>query len=268
MKFHVITGLPRAGSTLLCNILNQNPNFYASSTSDLCFIVSQIVSAWSNSVEIKNELNQDRKKAEEKMHKALRSFTDSWYSDQKKKIVFDKSRSWGTNSIVLKSLYPDSKIIVLVRDLKNVFASIEKQHRNSPLLDEAKTPQEKTIYDRADKMFAPQGIIGSAVLGIEDLIRRKPKGVIFIQYESLASDPEGIIKTLYKNLEEKCFKHDFKNVKNTATDPDGFYLQKYPHKGEGRVKPSDQFEWKKYVSEDLAKVIMTKFTAYNRFFGY
>ena len=32
-NFHMIAGLPRAGSTLLCQILNSNPNFHVTPTS-------------------------------------------------------------------------------------------------------------------------------------------------------------------------------------------------------------------------------------------
>ena len=34
-NFNIITGMPRSGSTLLCNILSQNPAFHAGATSPL-----------------------------------------------------------------------------------------------------------------------------------------------------------------------------------------------------------------------------------------
>ena len=58
MKLHVITGLPRAGSTLMQNVLAQNPKFKVTSTSELPSIISEISKIWSNSLEIKNYLNE------------------------------------------------------------------------------------------------------------------------------------------------------------------------------------------------------------------
>lgn len=268
MKLHVITGLPRAGSTLFCNILNQNEKFWATSTSPMPRLLNSITKNWSDSVEIKNLLEKQKELTENKMKESLKSFIETWYKYENKEIVFDKSRGWSGNNLMLKHLYPDSKIIVLIRDLRNVFASIEKQHRKNPLLDEANNIQEKTVYTRADNMFSPNGLIGSCLVGIEDLIRRDPDGLIFVQYETLTQNPKLVMERIYTELEEEYFNHDFDNIKNTAIDCDGHYLHKYPHKGEGKIEVNDVEEWKKYISIDLANTIMNRFKDYNKFFGY
>lgn len=268
MKLNVITGLPRSGSTLLCNIINQNDRFWATSTSNLPQMINAITHTWSDSVEVKNLLEKHKEETEKKMYDSVVAFIEKWHGIEGKEIIFDKSRGWSSNNLMLKYLYPDAKIIVLVRDLRNVFSSIEKQHQKNPLLDEAQTPIAKTLYDRADKMFGPEGIIGSCIVGVEDLIRREPEGVVFVKYETLSSDPSKVMKKLYEDMGEEFFGHDFRNVKNTAIDCDGHYLHKYPHKGEGEIKPGDPDEWKKYVSDDIGEIIMERFPDYNKFFGY
>lgn len=45
---HLMAGLPRSGSTLMCNILNQNPRFHATSTSGILDIVLTIRNQWEN----------------------------------------------------------------------------------------------------------------------------------------------------------------------------------------------------------------------------
>ena len=106
------------------------------------------------------------------------------------------------------------------------------------------------------------------MVGIEDLMRRDPKGLIFIQYETFTTNPKIVMETLYKAMEIEYFDHDFDNIKNTAIDCDGHYLHKYPHRGEGKIEPCDPFEWKDYVSKDVANTIMERFKDYNEFFGY
>ncbi len=263
---HVITGLPRSGSTLLCNILNQNPGFLATSTSELPMFLSQITHSWTGSIDVKNELNRDREATEQKMLRTMRAYVEAWHKSDK--LVFDKSRGWSNNVLMLHKLFPEAKALVMVRDLRNVFASIEKQHRKFPLLDDAQDLKSKTLYTRADLMFGPEGVVGGPIIGIEDIIRRKHKNVLFIRFEDFAKNPSNYMTGIYKFLGEDLFEHDFDNVKNTATDPDGFYLHKYPHQGSGKVEQSDPEEWKNFVSDDLAKTIMERFADFNRHFEY
>ena len=264
-KFNVITGLPRSGSTLLCNILNQNPEFHASTTSILLQLINNISLFWSNSPEVKGMLQNNRVETEEKLSRVLKGITKNWYNTDK--VIFDKCRGWGSNSLLFNTLF-NGLIICLVRDLRNVFASIEKQHRKYPVLDLAKNNQEKTIYDKADKMFSADGIIGMPILGIEDLIRRKPKNVMFIKYEELSCNPKNVMMQIYERLGIEYHEHDFEDIKNTAQDPDYLYLNKYPHEGSGKILPYNPNEWKAYVSEDLANTIMQRFPQYNSWFEY
>lgn len=268
MKLNVITGLPRSGSTLLTNILNQNPKFFASSTSCVPQFVNGLSFNWSNSIEIKSMLDKDPDATNKRMRDTARATVEAWYAVENKEIIFDKSRAWASSSLLLQDIFPEAKIIVTVRDLRNVFASVEKQHRKNPILDESTNLIEKTIYNRADKMFSAEGLIGAPILGIEDLARRKPNGVIYVMYESFVQNPQVVMDRIYQEIGESPFDHDFDNVVNTSTDPDGFYLNKYPHKGEGKVEPGDPDEWKKYLSPDLGNTIMTRFADFNKFFGY
>lgn len=268
MNLNVICGMPRSGSTLFCNILNQNNNFLATTTSSLPQTLNAISQSWTNSIEIRNLLEKQKEETEDRMLKSMKSFVDSWYQKDNKKVIFDKSRGWNNNCLMLKHLYPDSKIIIFVRDLRNIFASVEKQHRKNPLVEEIMNPLDKTILSRADKMFSAEGFIGSCINGIEDIIRRNPPGLIIVQYEAFCMNPKSFMQKIYKEIGEEYFEHDFENIKNTSIDCDGHYLNKFPHKGEGKVIVEDPEEWKKYISKDLAEIIVKRFPDFNNNFGY
>lgn len=263
MKFHAITGLPRSGSTLLCNVLAQNPKFYASSTSVIAPSVAGLTNLWSNSPEVKSDLAHDKDRTEKRLQRTLKAMIDCWYVDEKSKTVFDKSRGWAMHSLVLQQIYPQAKIIAMVRDLRSVFASIEKQHRKNPILDHT-TGQ--PIAGRADQMFSPDGMIGGPVMGVLDLIARQPPGMVVIQYETFVQNPQMIMEKLYAELGEKPCEHDFEAVKNTATDLDALYLNKFPHEGSGKIEPGEG--WQEYVPSGLASQIMGRFPNYNQAFGY
>lgn len=263
---NIICGLPRSGSTLLCNILNQNPRFHATSTSPLVTCFGALLGHLSRSIEIKGELGQDRQAVERKVKRSVKAFCDSWHRDQAGKEVFDKNRGWLHNIIPLLEIYPDAKIIVTVRDLRDVFASIEKQHRRSGLFREEMVPLKANLADRLERMFNADGLIGTPLLGIKDcLLRQLP--VHFMRYEDWSADPKAAFNKLYCFLLEDEFEHDFENVINTSTDPDHMMLYKYPHEGSGQVKPA-MGSWKDYMREEVGVQIITLFEWFCKEFDY
>jgi sulfotransferase len=263
---NVICGLPRSGSTLLCNVLNQNPVLWASSTSLLPSLCATLVHVWSNSPELKVALNQNSEKTEELLKNILKTVCEKWHRGKEDKIIFDKSRAWAHNLLLLKSIYPDAKIIVTVRDLREVFASVEKQHRRTGFLDEASGLAKKTIFGRADTLFSPDGLIGGPLAGIEDILNRK-FDVHWVKYEEFAQSPRNTLAKIYAYLDVVPWEHDFDNVINVAEDPDWLYNGKFPHEGKGKVsKPENQ--WHKYMSDSIADLIVTKFSKYQKQFNY
>ncbi len=266
--FHVISGLPRSGSTLLCNILNQNPEFYAGSTSPLPEICSGFVNIISNSMEIKACLVNDSEATQKRLQGMIMGLIVEWYADKQDKVIFDKSRGWPFSSTLLRSVFENIKMIVTVRDLRSVFGSIEKQHQKTPIFDQAMNPIQKTITSRADSMMSPEGIIGQCVHGVEDVMMRKPDNVFVLQYESFTVDPATKIKELYNFLGLPHFEHTYDDIKNTSEDVDSLYLNKFPHQGVGKINPADKTEWEEYVPEELAKLIIERYPSYNQRFGY
>ena len=265
-SFNVVCGLPRSGSTLLCNVLNQNPEIHASSTSIIATIINSTSHIISNSPEFKSLLIRNREDTEARVISMMRSNVETWYSD--KENVFDKSRVWASCSPLLKQLFPESLIICIVRDLRNIFASIEKHHIKNPILDTSIDVLAKTIYNRADELFSPGNLMGASISGVEDLVRRKPDNLVFIRYEDFVVSPAKFIKEIYLRSEIKHFDHDYENIKNTSEDVDELWLNKFPHQGSGKVHITDPYEWRKYVSEDLARLIMERYPFYNRSFNY
>jgi sulfotransferase len=265
--FHAIGGTPRSGSTLLCNILNQNPRFHASSTSCIAASYRALSRLWSTSPALKSDRIHDKEAADARMLRSSRAMIESWYEDKEDAIIFDKGRLWNNQPLPLKHIFPESHLFVCVRDLRDVLASVEKRHTENPILDLAQTPEQLTLLSRATRMFSPDGDIGAPLLGVEDLYRRQLGFVHFIQFETLVRNPKLIMDGIYTALGEDGFEHDFKNVECTATDVDGLYHDKFPHDGSGEVKPPEG-KWSDYISPDIAAKIMQEFPTYNRAFNY
>lgn len=249
---NVITGLPRSGSTLLCNILNQNSKNYASDTSTLAGIVQAISNGLSNQLEAQNVDHA-------RVIEATKAFISTWYDVDK--TIYDKGRLWSSMGLIYQSLEL-GKMFVLVRDLRDVYASMEKHHRKNPMLAAPNIISSTGVFQRADMAFSPEGMIGSCVAGIEDLIRRDLPNVVFVQYEAMCADPQKVLSSF------DDFEYDFDNVKNVSEELDKAYHDKYPHHGDGKVSTKSIGMWKEFIDNDLAENIKAKFPLYNKTFGY
>src|ERR1700733_11239192 len=94
-KIFFQSSLPRAGSTLLQNIIAQNPDFYATPTSGALELIFGARLNYTNSPEFKAQDAEQMKKAFLAFSRAglkayYRSLTD-------KPCVMDKSRGWGVH---------------------------------------------------------------------------------------------------------------------------------------------------------------------------
>ena len=257
---HVVTGLPRSGSTLFCNLLNQNPDFYASSTSILAGLVHSFSRTVSDEIETKSNLAS----VEQRSRRSLRAMCNAWH--QEPKIIFDKGRGWVHNLLILKDIYPAAKVIILIRDLREVLASIEKHHRANPILDLTAVAAQRGLTHRTQALFSADGIVGHCLMGIQDILARN-LDVFWIKFEDFAQRPGQIMVDLYKYLEEPIYNHNFDNVKNVSEEADNLYLNKFPHKGEGKIALPPT-SWPNYMSANLAESLMEQFAWYNDKFGY
>lgn len=260
-QINAIAGLPRSGSTLLCNIFNQNTDIHATSTSCLPFFVKNVISG-TEQLEFKNLLDKWPVKTENRLKESLRNFVWTWHSAHEKDYVFDKSRGWTDSSFIFRDLFPERKIIVCVRDLRDIFASIVKQDRKNGVLG-----GNKSIQDKYSEVFGPQGIIGFPLKAIYDIILTPRPNIIFLRYENFVANPKETMFDLYNMLGIPPFEHDFEKVENTSYDCDGFYLNKFPHKGSGIVKPTIS-KPEEYIPIGMIQEIMRVNEKYNRAFGY
>ena len=89
-KFHFISGLPRAGSTLLAAILNQNPRFRAGMTSPLADIMGVVMAEASSKNDFSFDVSDDQRVA------MLRGLVENFYAGQAD--AGDRAASEGTPS--------------------------------------------------------------------------------------------------------------------------------------------------------------------------
>ncbi|MEI8249390.1 MAG: sulfotransferase [Candidatus Taylorbacteria bacterium] len=236
--YYFISGLPRSGSTLLCNILNQNPRFHATSTSGVLDMLLAIRNNWNNIVEFKATRNEFAK------IRVLRGMLESFYADVDKPIIFDKSRGWlGFLEMAENLIGNKAKILVPVRDIREVLSSFEKLWRkesvSGQISQEKQNPLEfQTVEGRCETFLKINQPVGSAYNRIKDALHRGyGDRMHFIFFDELTENPKATIDAVYAFLGEKPFAHDFDNIEQTTHEDDFFHGFKDLHTIRKQVLP-------------------------------
>jgi sulfotransferase len=263
MRLHALAGLPRSATTLLANVLAQHPDVHVSGTSALPLCIEAVVNTLSSAPEVQSDL-ATVPGAYERYVGAMRGLIDGWYADHDEAVVIDKGRGWVMHRALLDQLAPGAVLVVCVRDPRDVVASIERQHRGTAAFN---SPLARTIYEAADLLMRPEGMVGGPMRYAEDLLRRKAGGVMWVRYESLVVDPGAVIGRVADAMGLGPFGFDFENVENTASDLDAIHRNKFPHDGSGPIKPTGT-DWRDVMDEGLAAVVAGVYPLYMQTFGY
>jgi sulfotransferase len=225
-KLFFQSSLPRSGSTLLQNILAQNPDIYATPTSGVLELIYGARENYTNSPEF---TAQDK----ELMRKGFISFCkngmDAFYNSiTDKKYVVDKSRGWGIYYDFLSSVRGEEpKIICMIRDLRDVFASMENNFRKNPEKSNSVVNWAQmtgtTVPKRVDT-WAQSQPVGLAIERLQEIIRFGNNAkILFVKYEDLCLRPDSEIIRIYDYLGIPYFKHDFDNIEQITKEDDEIY---------------------------------------------
>lgn len=210
-KYHFITGLPRSGSTLLTSILNQNPRFHSSITDPMATFVMGALETIGSEPGMKSEIPDFRKK------NLIKGMFEGFYKHVDKEVVFNTNRGWTFLTPQIKDVFPESKLIVCVRDLNWILDSFETAHRKHPLSTNTVTGgPSKTVYDRIQGLMDPKGVVGFPYVGVKQAITGNEKNMLMlVEYDEMCKNPKKVMQAVYQFLDEPYFEHDFNNVEKT-----------------------------------------------------
>lgn len=221
-KVHFISGLPRSGSTLLTNILLQNPKFQTTATSSLLDFLLQVRDNW-NKLEGHTTYPDGQNK-----WNVIRSILQN-YHNTSRPIIFDKNRGWSTHvEFIEKVTGEKAKIIACVRNLEDICTSFEKLFRKNradgEIHGEFSNSQMKTLDGRISIWTADEGVLGRPYVSLLDTIQRGlGDRILFFPYEDWTSNPDYWFKQLYNFIGETYYQHDFNNIEQVIRENDAGY---------------------------------------------
>lgn len=215
---HFCGGLPRSGSTILMNILQQNPRLFTTGTCALPDLISNHILIKSRYRESFQAMSTDQ--ADRAMFGLVHGATQGWFEGlTNKPVVISKNRGWSS----IFHLYNRSKYIVMVRDLRDVVESFEKvndkvlalhAYGDAGVFTPAMHQHEKYkhYFDEPNSLSAP---LQTEVPRLMEIFKRTKNKVMFIRYEDFTSQPEQMLVKLYNFLDEEYFQHDLNKIEQS-----------------------------------------------------
>ena len=233
-NFIGVTGLPRAGSTLLCQLLAQHPDVHCEGhSSPLCNTLLGIRRMVSDDTFFLSQLDNRFESAYASLTSAMQGFLRGWHRDCGKKAVVDKNRAWLHAIELLLQIAPEAKLIVCLRDLGQIYGSIEAQHQRTIFLDFIDHLADYDRLGRADMLFAKDKAIGAPLVSlnaVQDLPAEVRKRLYFLRYEDVMSQPAACMTHVYDWLGLSALEIDPRNLATGVQESDSQYHMKYPHR--------------------------------------
>jgi sulfotransferase len=224
-KIFYNSSLPRSGSTLIQNILAQNPDIYTTPTSGLFEMLAACRTIFTDSLEFKA---QDTEEMQTGFKSLLKSALYGFYEPlTNRKYVIDKCRGWNSEWEFINAFDPEPKIICMIRDIRAIFASLEKKYRSNPLIDHHIAnwgDLTGTTTDKRMVVWSNNPPIGPSMDRLYQVcVQGLHKHILFVKFEELCENPNLQLQRIYEYLEIPYFQHDFENIEQFTREDDKWY---------------------------------------------
>ena len=263
--------MPRACSTLLQNILAQDPDIHATGTDGSLELL------YGAQVNATNDAAMEAMPEAVRL-KAWRGFCRGGLMGyvaalSNKPHTCIKSRGIGVHYNWYTAFMGEPiKVICMVRDLRSVLSSMEKIHRKNveharPIVNHAQMTG-TTTEKRVDIWLNSQPV----GLALERFWQMRLEGIdkqcLFVRAEDLASDPQTQMARIYQYLGLPEYQHDFDRVPQATVEDDSVYgLTPDLHKTRTKVEPLTP-DYKDVLGHGLSKSINQRVEWYQTWMGY
>jgi sulfotransferase len=179
-------------------------------SSPLSQIVSQTFEAMGKNNEFSIFITPEQRQA------VLTGIFTSYYQSIDSEVIFDTSRAWCGKLPLVKTLFPQAKVIVCVRNLAWVMDSLESIVRRNPLQPSGmfqNSNEMVNVYTRTETLGRGDRLVGFAYDALKEAYYSAEAGsMLLVDYEALTQAPAQVIGLIYQFIGEPTFDHDFDNL--------------------------------------------------------
>lgn len=266
MSLYFLSGLPRTGTTLLSNILNENKIIHVTPTSSLLDFLSGVSHVYEQVQKRHIHTNP------EQINNIYKSIFNSYYSHIENPIVIDKWRGWISNVKQLKQVTSENpKLIYTYRPIEEIITSflylISKDPDN--YVDKNLISLGKDISNKNRALFLwENGVVGECYNMLRNyLISDNSADILFLSYSDLIENPEELLNKVYKFLDSSYFNHNFNSISNITNDNDNYWGLKNLHSVRSTLE-IEKKDSRDYLDESTIDFFKHKNKIFNLFTNY
>jgi sulfotransferase len=215
-KYYFLSGMPRAGNTILSCVLNQNKKISVSGNSLISETLFKLDSWKETDVAYKNFPD------EQSYQSMMKSIIPSYYSKWNAEYIIDRS-SWVTPAIfsLIEKYCPNEiKIVCLIRNTFDIFKSwIDWSNKNPDNFINRET-NNGTIEEKFEYIFNPHRQLIHQALSINTLNKIDPQNNlhILVDYDDFTNNPQKEVERIYEFLNIPQYSHNYKKIKQLSVN--------------------------------------------------
>lgn len=203
--FYYLAGLPRTASTVLGEILNQNPRIHVSPASPMSEIISEILAKWRA-----DQITLKAYKHPEQLPNVWRGVREGMYQHRSEPVIIDKSWAWHMQDAISSTreiLGEEMKVICPVDNIADCLASfINLIHTNPDSLsfvDAALRNDHKPLNDENRCMALMDPRIPTSVGWCYNNLKqtwqsKSRKNLLIVERRDLVDNPNDVVNRIYE----------------------------------------------------------------------
>ena len=259
-QLHYCLGLPRTASSLIMNILNENPRIF---TTGSCCMPYFFDVCQQRSNEVSEFMALDKDVLDKSYINFLRQGMRGWFEAMTDKpIVFSKSRIWSEFLPHTVAIDPNSKYLVIVRDLRDIICSFESLIWKYPQVNYSvgdrfyHLPIEQRIESYCTDTTSLLGRPLQFLPHMMEVAQKNPNSFFLCKHEHFNEQPRETLQMIYQWLGEPNFEHDFDNIpKPDYYEHDTVYRSLVSHKTRTKLEKLEP-RWPKIMTEEQSREVI------------
>ena len=260
-QLHYCLGLPRTGSSVIMNILNENPRIFTTGTCGMTYFVKACQDQTQHMSEF---IALDKDVLCKSYLNFLRQGMRGWFEEMTDKpIVISKSRTWAEWLPHTFAIDPNSKYLVILRDLRDIICSFDSLVWKYPEIKFSfeDIPVHFQSFEKRIEMYCTdnQSLLGRPLQflpHVMEVAHKNPNSFLILRYEDFNENPSEALQDIYKFLGEQNFEHDFDNIpKPDYYEHDTVYRSLVTHKTGTKLKKVEP-RWPKVMTKEQSEGVI------------
>jgi len=260
-QLHYCLGLPRTCSSVIMNILNENPRIFTTGTCPMPYFVD---ACQRRTNEVSEFIALDKDVLNKSYLNFLRQGMRGWFEAMTDKpIVFSKHRVWSEYLSHTFAIDPNSKYLVLLRDLRDIICSFESLAWKYPQVNykRGNDPFYQLCVEERMETYCTDttSLLGRALDMLPHVIevaQKNPNNFFICKYECFNEKPRETLQQIYQWLGEPNFEHDFDNIpKPDYYEHDTTYRSLVYHKTGTKLKKLEP-RWPNVMTEEQSQAVV------------